>query len=278
VGPGDIAGSETIQLFGPSGSLIMEASVFSAQPDTDLRLPVLEANAFKTGVAIVNLGSATSSVSLTLRAADGTVQQTVPVSLGSLQQTARFVSELFTGVSNFEGTMEITSTSPVASLALRQNVGGIFSTVPVSPQSAEADFSPGGGISARIVQEIQRARTSIDIEMYEFTRDEIADALIAAIANGVTIRVIADRSQSGGTGSDIARLAAAGISLKLTEGGGGGIMHNKVAIFDGRLLLTGSYNWSNAAETDNDENALFIRTPSVIAAYQSTFNFLWTTR
>jgi phosphatidylserine/phosphatidylglycerophosphate/cardiolipin synthase-like enzyme len=55
-------------------------------------------------------------------------------------------------------------------------------------------------------------------------------------------------------------------------------MHDKVAIFDRFLLLTGSYNWSTAAEKENDENAIFIRTPSLVAAYQSTFDDLWLTR
>jgi phosphatidylserine/phosphatidylglycerophosphate/cardiolipin synthase-like enzyme len=71
---------------------------------------------------------------------------------------------------------------------------------------------------------------------------------------------------------------AAGIPVKRTDGGGGGIMQNKVAVFDRQVLLTGSYNWSTAAEESNDENAVFIRTPSVVATYQSTFDNLWSTR
>ncbi len=55
-------------------------------------------------------------------------------------------------------------------------------------------------------------------------------------------------------------------------------MHNKVAVFDRQVLLTGSYNWSTAAEESNDENAVFIRTPSLVAAFQSTFDNLWLTR
>lgn|SRR5215510_13555718 len=51
------------------------------------------------------------------------------------------------------------------------------------------------------------------------------------------------------------------------------ILHDKFAIFDGRLLFTGSYNWSTNAEENNDENAVFLRNTSVIAAFQTTFNF-----
>jgi phosphatidylserine/phosphatidylglycerophosphate/cardiolipin synthase-like enzyme len=253
----------------------MEASVLAAQPDVTLRLPVYEKDGFKTGVAFVNLAAVASSISLTLRASDGTPLPAVNLSLTPSQQFARFVSEMFPSVSNFEGTLEISAAYPVAALALRQNISsGIFSTLPVSPQSTETYFSPRGGVSARIVQEIERANTSIDVEIYSFTRDEIADALIAAKNRGVTVRILADTSEATIAGSDIARLEAAGIPLKRTNGGGGGIMHNKAAIFDRRILLTGSYNWSNAAEQSNDENAIFIRTPSVIAAYQSIFDNL----
>jgi hypothetical protein len=278
IGPADIAGVETIQLFNSSGALVIEASAPGGQPDILLRAPVFEKDGFRTGIAMVNMGPAESNVSLTLRTMDGAAQSVVTTSLAPSQQSARFVSELFSLVSTFEGTLEISSTFPIAALALRQNVSGIFSMVPVSPQNAEVFFSPAGGTSARIVQEIQRARTSIDIEIYEFTRNEIADALIAAKNRGVAIRILADISEAETTGSEIFRLEGLGIPLKQTEGGGGGIMHNKVAIFDGRVLLTGSYNWSSAAENRNDENAIFLRSPAIIAAYQSTFNDLWATR
>ena len=51
-----------------------------------------------------------------------------------------------------------------------------------------------------------------------------------------------------------------------------------IDIFDGRVLLTGSYNWSTNAEENSDENAVFIRNSPVIAAYQSNFNAMWSTR
>lgn len=50
------------------------------------------------------------------------------------------------------------------------------------------------------------------------------------------------------------------------------------AILDGRILVTGSYNWSLNAEENNDENAVFIRDASVISAFQSNFNAMWSAR
>jgi phosphatidylserine/phosphatidylglycerophosphate/cardiolipin synthase-like enzyme len=63
-----------------------------------------------------------------------------------------------------------------------------------SPTPTEVFFSPNGGTSARIVQEINRAQSTIDVAIYSFTRDEIADALIAAKNRGVAIRILAKTS------------------------------------------------------------------------------------
>ena len=143
------------------------------------------------------------------------------------------------------------------------------------PVDTMAYFSPDGDVAAHIVEEIQNASAWIDVAIYTFTRKEIADALIAARQRGVSVRVIADTSEADTSGAQIARLENAGISVKRTDGGGGGIMHNKYAIFDECLLFTGSYNWSTAAEQDNDENAVFLRDAAVIAAYQNDFNVIW---
>ena len=275
----DISAIETIQLFNGAGNLIMEASVPPGQPDTTQRLPVFEKDGFGTGVALLNTGGGVADVTLTLRDAAGLPISTSLVTMSGRNQTAKFVSELFQGVRNFEGSLDVASTQPVASIAVRQNFGsGIFSTLPVASSVPEVYFSPRAGIAARIIQELQTAQTSIDIAIYSFTRNDIGDALIAAKARGVTVRILADSGEAGGVGSEIARLESAGLAVKRTVGGGGGIMHNKVAIVDQRSLVTGSYNWSTAAEESNDENALFMRDPQIVAAYQSAFNGLWRAR
>jgi phosphatidylserine/phosphatidylglycerophosphate/cardiolipin synthase-like enzyme len=139
------------------------------------------------GVALVTLGSVSSTVNMTLRGTNGVTVSSSTVPLTPSQQTAKFVSELFPGATNFEGTLELTAARSIAAIALRQHFSGIFSTVPVSPTPKEVLFSPNAGTSARIVQEINQAQSTIDIAIYSFTRDEIADALIVAKNPGITI-------------------------------------------------------------------------------------------
>ena len=142
----------------------------------------------------------------------------------------------------------------------------------------ESFFSPLGGVAARIVQEIRRAQRTIDIAMYSFTLKDIADALIFARSRGVRIRLLIDLEQSDIAGSGFVRLETAGIVIKRVLGLGGGIMHNKYAIFDSQVLLTGSYNWSDSAESRNSENTIFVHDTATAATYQDNFDSLWNPR
>ena len=85
------------------------------------------------------------------------------------------------------------------------------------------------------------------------------------------IRIIADSRQAKGAYSAITELAREQVDIKITHGEGRGIMHNKFAIFDGKLMVTGSYNWTNNAEHYNYENAIFITDPNVIRQYRMEF-------
>jgi phosphatidylserine/phosphatidylglycerophosphate/cardiolipin synthase-like enzyme len=52
-------------------------------------------------------------------------------------------------------------------------------------------------------------------------------------------------------------------------------LHHKFAIVDNRTVITGSHNWSAAANYNNDENALIIHNPTVAAHFQQEFERLY---
>lgn len=274
----DISATETIQLFDGT-RLVMETAVLPAIQDTTIRVPVYQRDGFGTGVAMVNTSSVAQLITLRVWNSSGAIVATGPLTLNSSEQTARFIGDLFPAVaSNFEGMLEISANNIVAVTALRIELAtGILSAFPVVGNTAEVYFSPDANTVSRIVSEFASAQRTIDVAIYSFTRDQIADALIAARGRGVTVRIIADTVQSSGTGSDIARLegVGAGVSVKRTNGGSGGIMHHKYAVIDGRLVITGSYNWSDNAEENNDENALFLRDSAIVNSYQANFNSMW---
>ena len=55
-------------------------------------------------------------------------------------------------------------------------------------------------------------------------------------------------------------------------------MHNKFAVIDNRILLTGSYNWTFSANNRNDENLMVIDDPEIIEIFQNQFVNLWTNK
>ena len=282
--PVSATGFETIQLINDAG-VIADASVLPTVPTVSSQFAVVQRNGVATGLAFANPGSTSTTVNLALRDQSGAVIGTQTVSVGPSQQVARFITEFFHGIGAFDGSIQIFSSPPIAVIGLKELPSGIFSTLPSGPSAAnsavssiESFFSPAGGIALRITQEIERAVSSIDIAIYTFTETEIADELIAAKNRGVSIRIVADAGEASATGSVIARLERAGFQVKRTEGIGTGIMHNKYVILDGRLLITGSYNWSDAAEIKNFENVVFIQDSATVSSYQNNFISIWNTR
>jgi len=142
----------------------------------------------------------------------------------------------------------------------------------------EAYFSPNGGIRDRLLRAINHTKATIDLAIFDFTSGELAGALLAAKERGVTIRIVADARQAQGKHSEIPFLLEKGVKVRLARGNGRGIMHHKFAIFDGKLLVAGSYNWTDSAERFNHENALVLDDSEIIRRYQARFEHLFNGR
>ena len=130
---------------------------------------------------------------------------------------------------------------------------------------AQVYFSPHGGCTEAAVGSIGQSKSTILVQAYSFTSRPIADALLAARARGVTVRVISDRTNETGRGSVTQALQAAGIEVVYDEVHK--IAHNKVMVIDGETVLTGSFNWTASAENVNAENLLILHGAEVAQAY-----------
>ena len=118
-----------------------------------------------------------------------------------------------------------------------------------------AYFAPGPDCENNIIDAIENAST-IDIAMYSFTNQRIANTLIKAKQRGANIRIITDRTQAKNKYSLIQKMNDAGIPIRFHRGYK--IEHNKFAIFDKKYVVTGSFNWTNNASTKNSENCVFL--------------------
>lgn len=136
-------------------------------------------------------------------------------------------------------------------------------------------FSPRAGSTAVLVSAIGLCERSIDVAMFSFFSSEIGEALVAAHKNGRKVRVVMDRGQARNS-PVTKRLKEAGIDVRVSSGiGGAGVLHHKFGIFDAELLETGSFNYSNNAEFNNYENALFSTHPNDLQGFQSEFETLY---
>jgi hypothetical protein len=273
-------GNAVFQFFtGPV--LFSEASVSAAMPVSAVDFYADEEHGFHTGFALANSGQVPALGTLTLRRGDGTLFDTYPISVDPGHHVAAFLWQILRDAPSGRAEINLTS-GCLAATALRYHTSSLFSTVSVgqpgfAQAGAAALFSPNGGVRERIITEIEKAQSTLDIAIYSFTADEIRDALIRARNRGVQVRILADTGQADnqGQGGEIPTLQSLGFNVKLLAGLQNGIMHDKYMIIDGRLLVTGSYNWSVSAESYNFENAVFIQGSALVQAYIEEFNRMW---
>lgn len=138
-------------------------------------------------------------------------------------------------------------------------------TIPIP----EVYFSPKGGCTQAVVREMREARQSILVQAYSFTSAPIAAALVEAARRGVLIEVVLDKSNKTGKYSAADFVAHAGIPTWLDEKHA--IAHNKLIIIDEATVVTGSFNFTKAAEESNAENLLILRSPELASLYTRQF-------
>lgn len=154
-------------------------------------------------------------------------------------------------------------------LLLSAAIGASSAAIGVSPVYARAEhkanvevaFTPADDVAGMIVARIGQARQSVRMQAYLFTDRRIANALLAARKRGVEVELIGDAAQrdSGGL-PHLKALARAGVRVYLN--GSHAAAHDKIVIVDGdsaaAAVITGSYNFTRAAQARNAENVVVI--------------------
>ncbi|MFD3301748.1 phospholipase D-like domain-containing protein [Aquipseudomonas alcaligenes] len=146
-------------------------------------------------------------------------------------------------------------------------------SAPPRPAVASAHFSPGEDCLRKIRELCRQARETVDICVYTISDDRLSEEIVTCHRRGVTVRVISDNEKQFDEGSDIQHLIAQGVPLRIDDSPYH--MHHKFALFDGRLLLNGSFNWTRSASTSNEENLLVIDHPQLVSSYAREFDELW---
>lgn len=140
-------------------------------------------------------------------------------------------------------------------------------------KATSARFSPGDDCLNQLLDCFRAARRNADLCVFTITDDRISEGILAMHKRGVAVRLITDNDKANDLGSDIDQLGKAGIPVRMdrTEYH----MHHKFAIFDGAVLVNGSYNWTRNAARFNQENIMVLHDPAMIAQFSKTFDRLW---
>jgi len=160
-------------------------------------------------------------------------------------------------------------------------------TVDRSSTTPELRFAPFDDPGALVVRELDAViaakkddpagRHTVHAAIFNINDPRIVGRLIDAHRAGVEVRLLTDArklrpTSTWMTGDDA--LLAAGVPLLGIARRGNGAMHLKMALFDGKKVLTGSANWEHGASFENHELAYLTDDPAIVAAYAQRFERL----
>lgn len=134
---------------------------------------------------------------------------------------------------------------------------------------ANVFFSPDGGVQDAVIDAIKKSTSTIRIQAYSFTSAKIANAIVAAKNRGIDVVAILDKSQRTQKYSSADFLSNEGVATYIDDQHA--IAHNKVIIIDDNTVITGSYNFTNAAEFANAENLLILHSGQLAKLYANNW-------
>ncbi len=126
-------------------------------------------------------------------------------------------------------------------------------------------FTPPSGCGDLIAVQISKAKKNVFVQAYGLTKGSIIYQLKEAKKRGVQVSVLLDGGNLSDNDSIYHELQKAGIKVGIDKMPG--IAHNKVIIIDEQKVITGSFNFTNAADTKNAENVLLIEDKKIAAKY-----------
>jgi phosphatidylserine/phosphatidylglycerophosphate/cardiolipin synthase-like enzyme len=134
----------------------------------------------------------------------------------------------------------------------------------------EVYFSPDDGVADRIYEILTEAKESIYFMAFSFTTDEFGEVIREQAGNGLTVAGVMEEQQvKSNIGTEYDFFQQAGLDVYLD--GNEGQMHHKTMIVDGKIVISGSYNFSRSAEIRNDENVIIFHNEKIADFYLQEF-------
>ncbi len=141
----------------------------------------------------------------------------------------------------------------------------------------ESRFSPSDRTTARIAETLRTADAEALFAVFTFTGNEQGDALAGLFNGGVAVRGLIENVND--PGSEYTPLLSAGVNVRPHPQAG--LLHHKYGVLDATspasdpTVVTGSHNWTYAAETVNDENTLILHDADLATLFKAEFERRW---
>ncbi len=126
-------------------------------------------------------------------------------------------------------------------------------------------FTPPKGCGNLIVQEINKAQKDIFVQAYVITYGIIIDALLDAASRGVNVNILLDYKSYRSNKLAYNKFKERGINVGFDKISG--LAHNKIIVIDRKVVITGSFNFSSAADNKNAENVILLQNEEVASHY-----------
>ncbi len=143
-------------------------------------------------------------------------------------------------------------------------------TFDINGTQIDVYFSPDDGVQASLLNLLENAQESIYFMAFSFTADSLGESVRTGAEQDVEVSGVMDDGQINsnvGTEFDLFKQARLDVLRDVNEGQ----MHHKVMIIDESIVVLGSYNFTNSAETRNDENLVVIHSPQIAAEFMKEF-------
>ena len=177
----------------------------------------------------------------------------------------------------FDIAREQVAANPAEALPMLKWVEQVVRTLDVNAGPVETltstYFSPGDACMQRLRALCAGARQTLDICVFTISDDRLSGVILDAHKRGVVVRIISDNDKVYDDGNDIRRLSDADIPVRVDHSEYH--MHHKFALFDGKQLANGSFNWTRTATEHNDENLVVSNDRNLVRSFAQQFEVLW---
>ncbi|KAG8173672.1 hypothetical protein JTE90_016981 [Oedothorax gibbosus] len=126
-----------------------------------------------------------------------------------------------------------------------------------------------------IAKYINNAEHSIFIQACSITHESILDALNAARAKIIDLKILIDTKAFDDKGEKVRNIISGGIEVRYDKTCPRGIAHSKTIIIDEDVVLTGSFNLTKSAQNFNQENLLQMKNLKLNGMFKEQFYKKW---